>query len=61
MHDVLLLKLAVGIVDGLKQIREAGRLVHWPKPRKPVAQQLHFALGKQSNGHDPFVRQAAPS
>ena len=54
----MFLQLAVGVVDGLEQVGEAGRLVHRPKPRKSMAQQLHFALGEQSNGHDPFVCQA---
>ena len=56
----MFLQLAVGVVDGLEQIGEAGRLIHRPKPRKAMTQQLYVALGEQSNGHDPFVRHAFP-
>jgi hypothetical protein len=57
----MLLKLAVGFVDSLEQVGETGRFVHRPKPRKPVTQQLHFALGEQSDGYDPFAGHVSPS
>jgi hypothetical protein len=56
----MLLEVAVGFIDGLEQIGKAGCLVHRPKPRKSMTQQLHIALGQQSDGYDPFVRHVAP-
>jgi hypothetical protein len=54
---MLLLELAVGFVDRIDQLGEAGRVVHGPESRETVAQQLDFALGKQSDSDDALFRQ----
>jgi len=50
-------QLAVGIVDCLKQVLEARRVIDWPKATKAMAEQLHLTLGKQPDSNDPFLRQ----
>ena len=54
---MLSLQLAVGFVDCLDKLGEAGRFVDRPEPREAVTEQLDLTLGEQSDGDDPFLRQ----
>ena len=58
MCFMLPLQLAVRFVDCLDKLGEARSFVDRPEPRETVAKQLHLTLGEQSDGDDPFLRQA---
>lgn len=52
-----LAQFLVRLVDGLKEILEARRVVHGPKSREAVPKQLNLTLGEQAYGYNPFLRQ----
>jgi ornithine cyclodeaminase/alanine dehydrogenase-like protein (mu-crystallin family) len=54
-----LAQLAVGLVDRLEKVLEAGRLVDRPQAGETMAEQLHLTLGEQTDSNDPFLRQSS--
>jgi hypothetical protein len=50
-------ELMIRVINRLKKILEAGRVVDRPEAGKSMPEQLHLTLGEQADGNDPFLRQ----
>jgi hypothetical protein len=50
-------KLLISVVDRPEKILKARSIVHGPKAREPVAEELDLTLGEQPHSDDAFLRQ----